>query len=211
MSTTGEVIKRERERKGWSQRELARRADIDQRQVSRFEKAEAEPSLSDAARLAEQLGVSLTELAGMPYRGLDFSGDWFAGWQTQKDGVERIDVHPVTIRQDGAYLSVKAPIPARSVAEGSYAWEGELRLWDNASLMGWYVATEGAVRSKGTMYFALHPHGQAMVGGWVGLSYAAPVVRGWGAIARTREQVEELMAKLVAAEGDLQTWQMLNL
>ena len=38
-------------------------------------------------------------------------------------------------------------------------WRGELRLWDNEILMGWYAADDGSVRSKGTMYFVLHPHG----------------------------------------------------
>lgn len=46
--------------------------------------------------------------------------------------------------------------------------------------MGWYVADEGAVRSKGTMYFVLHQHGLHMVGRWVGLSYDGPIISGWG-------------------------------
>lgn len=63
-------------------------------------------------------------------------------------------------------------------------------------LMGWYVADEGAVRSKGTMYFVLHQHGIHMVGRWVGLSYDGPIISRWGAIARTEEEVTELMDKL---------------
>jgi len=35
--------------------------------------------------------------------------------------------------------------------EGRYYWSGELRLWDNEILMGWYAAADGSVRSKGTM------------------------------------------------------------
>ena len=62
--------------------------------------------------------------------------------------------------------------------------------------MGWYIADEGAVRSRGTMYFALHQHGTYMVGRWVGLSYDGPVVTGWGTIARTEEEVSVLMDKL---------------
>jgi hypothetical protein len=37
--------------------------------------------------------------------------------------------------------------------------------------MGWYAANDGSIRSKGTMYFALHPHGLHMSGRWVGLGY----------------------------------------
>jgi hypothetical protein len=33
-------------------------------------------------------------------------------------------------------------------------------------------ASEGSIRSKGTMYFVLHPHGLNMSGRWVGLGYA---------------------------------------
>ena len=39
--------------------------------------------------------------------------------------------------------------------------------------MGWYIADEGAVRSKGTLYFTLHQHGISATGRWVGLSYDA--------------------------------------
>jgi hypothetical protein len=62
--------------------------------------------------------------------------------------------------------------------------------------MGWYVATEGAVRSKGTMYFALHQHGQRMTGRWVSLSYDGAIITGWGTIARTEEVVLALMDEL---------------
>jgi hypothetical protein len=48
---------------------------------------------------------------------------------------------------------------ARPVQEGSYRCRGELRLWGNEALIGWYRSTDGAVRSKGTMHLALHPHG----------------------------------------------------
>ena len=37
--------------------------------------------------------------------------------------------------------------------------------------MGWYAANDGSIRSKGTMYFVLHPHGLHMSGRWVGLGY----------------------------------------
>jgi phage terminase Nu1 subunit (DNA packaging protein) len=45
------------------------------------------------------------------------------------------------------------------VAEGSYRWRGELRLWDNEALIGWYRSTDAAARSKGTLYLALDQHG----------------------------------------------------
>lgn len=52
-------------------------------------------------------------------------------------------------------------------------------------LMGWCAADEQAVRSKGTMYFVIHPQGRSMTGRWVGLSYDGTVVTGWAAMAKT--------------------------
>jgi hypothetical protein len=80
--------------------------------------------------------------------------------------------------------------------EGGYLWEGELRLWDNEILMGWYVATEGAVRSKGSLYFVIHQHGVNMTGRWVGLGYDGPIVTGWGTIAKSNGEVLALMNQL---------------
>jgi hypothetical protein len=71
------------------------------------------------------------------------------------------------------------------------------------ALMGWYVANEGAVRSKGTMCFALHQHGQHMTGRWVGLSYDGPVVTGFGVIARTEDEIRTLMDELRGREPTL--------
>ena len=41
--------------------------------------------------------------------------------------------------------------------------------------MGWYAANDGSIRSKGTMYFVLHPYGMNVAGAlgrtWVGLGF----------------------------------------
>jgi hypothetical protein len=101
------------------------------------------------------------------------------------------------MRQRGDVLDVIAETRGtQELDEGGYLWRGELRIWDNEVVMGWYVATEGAVRSKGVMYFALHQHGQRMTGRWVGLSYDGPIITGWGAIARTESEVLALMDEL---------------
>jgi hypothetical protein len=94
---------------------------------------------------------------------------------TWKDGDEILKRHPIRIHQRG----------------------------DNEALMGWYVANEGAVRSKGTMCFALHQHGQHMTGRWVGLSYDGPVVTGFGVIARTEDEIRTLMDELRGREPTL--------
>jgi hypothetical protein len=103
------------------------------------------------------------------------------------------------VHQQGELLQRDAD-RAVPVEEGSYAWRGELRLWDNEALLGWYRSTDAAVRSKGTMYLALHPHGTHAWGRWVGLSYDGPVVSGWGAMARTQEQAHQVVRDLIDAE-----------
>jgi transcriptional regulator with XRE-family HTH domain len=61
----GARIKRQRERKGWSQRELARRAAVDVSWISRLESGERTgASFAVMTRIAVALDVSLDYLAG---------------------------------------------------------------------------------------------------------------------------------------------------
>ena len=62
--------------------------------------------------------------------------------------------------------------------------------------MGWYAADDQAVRSKGTLYLRIHPHGQQITGSWTGLSYDGPEVTGRAAIARTQEAAQQLLTQL---------------
>jgi hypothetical protein len=110
---------------------------------------------------------------------------------------EILNPHQVNIEQHGDTAEIAATTRGtQSLEEGGYLWRGELRLWDNEILTGWYIATEGAVRSKGSVYFVLHPHGIYMSGRWVGLSYDGPIVSGWGTLARTEDEALAVMAHL---------------
>lgn len=206
MSATGDIIRRLRQNMKLSQAELGSRVGSDQKTISRVE-AGAEPGLLLSIRLAEFFRVSVHTIAAIEHRGPDLTGDdWWAGWQTWGTGdVERIDVHELRIVQDGEFLKLEGD-RARSIAEGSYAWTGEMRIHDGEALLGWYVAADGSVRSKGTMYMSLHPHGQMMVGSWTGQSFAGLIVRGWAAISRNREQVQPLIDSLIANNGNLKAW-----
>ncbi len=66
-------------------------------------------------------------------------------------------------------------------------------MWDNELLMGWYAAANNTVRSKGTMYFVLHPHGQALTGRWVGMSYDGIITTGAGGMAHTEDEARAII------------------
>ena len=89
--------------------------------------------------------------------------------------------------------------PRHQSRRGGYLWRGQLRLWDNEILMGWYAADDQAVRSKGTLYLVVHPHGHQMRGRWTGLSYDGPIQTGLAAIARTEDAAASLLDELTKA------------
>jgi transcriptional regulator with XRE-family HTH domain len=196
-----EVIRERRAELGMSQRDLAQAAGVDVRQIRRYEAGEQQPLLSVAVAIADALKISVGELAGKPSHRVKLSGHWWASWQTSRSGEERIASQQVEVKQEGDLLQVATLSPRLSVEEGGYHWSGELRLWDNELLLGWYAATEGAIRSKGTLYFVLHPHGLNMSGRWVGLGYDGRIMSGWASMGQTREESEETMIKLMQSEG----------
>ncbi|WP_197039783.1 helix-turn-helix domain-containing protein [Nocardia sp. NRRL WC-3656] len=201
-SSLSEVIKTRRNELGLTQSQLAAAIGVNLRQVTRYEGGEQEPAFSVAIKLADALEISLAELAGEIPTGLNLNGDWWAAWETSKDGVPRVDVHTMQATQQGDRIHLDASRAVSVDLEGgTYAWRGEVRLWDNEALIGWYRATDGAVRSKGSMYLALHPHGQTAYGKWVGLSYDGEIVVGWGAIARNPDDAKAIVERLIETNG----------
>ena len=69
--------------------------------------------------------------------------------------------------------------------------------------LGWYAANDGSIRSKGTMYFVLHPHGLNMSGRWVGLGYDDKIMTGWGSMAKTAEDAGAVIERLNQASGQV--------
>ncbi|MGK5441115.1 hypothetical protein ACSNN7_04680 [Micromonospora sp. URMC 105] len=151
--------------------------------------------------IANALQISVGELAGIPSHRVNLSGIWWASWQTSKDGEEVITAQEVQFRQEGELIQLQTVTRGIDVEDGGYHWRGELRLWDNEILMGWYTANDGSVRSKGTMYFVLHPHGQEMTGRWVGLSYDGKIVSGFGGMAHSEQEARSIIDKLKSQES----------
>lgn len=189
----GEVLRRRRIELGMSQTDLAAAAGVDARQIRRYEAGEQQPVLGVAVAIADALKISVGELAGVPDHGVNLTGDWYAGWQSFKDGAELIAVQPVRMRQQGELIQIESIARGRDLEDGGYQWRGELRLWDNEILMGWYASVEPTVRSKGTMFFVLHPQGLTMSGRWVGLSYDGNNVTGLGSITRTADDARTVI------------------
>lgn len=191
-----DVIRKRRAELGMSQATLAAQVGVDRRQIRRYESGETQPTLPVAKAIARALAISIDELAGEEGPRVGVSGDWWACWQTWHDGTEVINPHRIRMRQRGDTVDVVATTRGTPVDEGGYIWRGELRIWDNESLMGWYAADDGAVRSRGVLYLVLHPHGIHLAGRWVGLSNDGPMITGWGAIARTEAAALGLMDML---------------
>jgi hypothetical protein len=100
------------------------------------------------------------------------------------------------VAQHGELIQIEATARGRPVEEGGYLWRSELRLWDNEILLGWYAASDGSVRSKGTIYFVIHPHGIHATGRWVGLSYDGTIITGWSSMAKSEEEARTLVGEL---------------
>ncbi|WP_433793069.1 helix-turn-helix transcriptional regulator [Actinoplanes sp. CA-252034] len=191
-----DVLRQRRAELGMSQVDLATAAGVDKRQIRRYEAGEQQPVLSVAVAIANALKISVGELAGIPSHKVNLSGDWWTSWQSFKDSQEVIAVQPVQLRQQGDLISLQTIARGRPVEDGGYHWRGELRVWDNEVLMGWYAADDGSIRSKGTLYFVLHPHGQRLEGRWVGMSHDGKIVTGFGGMARTEDEARDAITKL---------------
>jgi transcriptional regulator with XRE-family HTH domain len=198
-----EIIRQRRSELGMSQSELAAKVGVDKRQIRRYESGEAQPTLPIAKTIAHALGISIDELAGEETRRVNLTGRWWASWQTSRSGVEKIATQEVEIKQEGSTLNVASLTRGLSVEEGGYLWSGELRLWDNEILMGWYASHDGSIRSKGTMYFVVDAHGLHMSGRWVGLGYDDQIMTGFASMAHSHGEAEETMAQLVHSGGEV--------
>jgi transcriptional regulator with XRE-family HTH domain len=198
-----EIIRQRRADLDMSQSELAAKVGVDKRQIRRYESGETQPTLPIAKAIARALGISIDELAGEETRRVNLTGHWWASWQTSRSGTEKIASQEVEIKQEGSTLHLTALTRGLGVEEGGYHWSGELRLWDNEVLMGWYASNDGSIRSKGTMYFVLHPHGLNMSGRWVGLGYDDQIMTGFASMAHSREESEEAMARLIHSGGEV--------
>ncbi|WP_261557865.1 helix-turn-helix domain-containing protein [Frankia tisae] len=127
---------------------------------------------------------------------IDLSGRWWTAWQTFRDGEEIHSAQEASLEQAGAKIHIEALTRGLSSEEGGYLWWGELQVFDEEIIMGWYVSSDSPVRSKGSLFLSLNPHGDRLTGRWVGLSYDGMFIEGWGAVARDEQTSLALIERL---------------
>lgn len=137
------------------------------------------------------------------FKRLLLHGRWHAIWESTVHDKLILNHEEVEVRQVRNRLFVHNLARSEDNPEGGYLWRGELRVWDNQHLLGWYVAAEPNVLSKGTMYFVLHPNGNEMEGRWCGRSYDGALITGLCTMARDRSHATRCMKHLVARSKDL--------
>ena len=123
-----EVIRRRRAELGLSQADLARAANVDQRQIRRYEAGEQQPVLSVAVAIADALKISVGDLAGVPTHRVQLGGEWWSAWQTFKEGEEIVTSQEVRVVQQADLLTLETTTRGLSIEEGGYHWRGELRI-----------------------------------------------------------------------------------
>lgn len=136
------------------------------------------------------------------YRRLELGGDWYAMWESTIEGKTVMNGEPVEARQKRNIVYLRNTVRSDENPDGGFLWTGELRVWDNQHLLGWYVARESNVLSKGTFYYVLHPNGQHMSGRWVGRSYDGDMISGCCVLARSEENARKVVTHLLQGGGE---------
>jgi hypothetical protein len=131
------------------------------------------------------------------FKRLKLDGSWFAVWESAVEGSKVINSEAVIVRQVRNKLYLQNTTRSPENPKGGYLWKGEIQVWDNQHLLGWYVAREPNVISKGTFYFVLHPNGQDMSGRWVGRSYDGEMIEGYCAMSRDKQSARAVVDNLV--------------
>lgn len=211
-SVIGETIRKRRAELGISQTQLATEAGMQPRQIRRYETGEQQPLLTAGIAIAQALRIPVLDLVGIgDAHRVNLSGEWWMSWQTSKDGVPQVTAQTVQFVQQDTLIRMQTTSrgsvnvqdgrkPIR-VEDGGYHWSGELELWDNKIMMGWYAATDGSVQSKGTLFFVLHTHGDQARGIWTGISHDGDLLSGWGALGTSEAGVIDTVSDLKETRG----------
>lgn len=194
----GEVIRKRRRELQLSQAELATKTGVAARQIRRYEAGEQQPLLSVGVAIAQALDIPVTELTGLSLlHRISLAGEWSMAWQTYHEGNEVLALQQVLFTQHDDLIHLRSLSRGNiDLDAGGYNWQGQLRLWDNKTLLGHYVADDQAVNSKGTLFFTFDNHGTSARGGWMGVSHDSDFEQGFASFARDEATATETIQSL---------------
>lgn len=184
-TAVAETIQNRRRQIGLTQLAAATAARLPLETYQRIEAGSEAPSLAAATAIAAALDMPLPELAGIVPRPVDLNGQWWTSWQGALDQIDTIDTHQVTVLQAGDRLLLDS------------GWRGELQIWGNEILVGWYRPEPNMARTRAGVFLWLPAYEDYVYGRWSGVSANNTVVSGWCALARDEGRAKELIDGLV--------------
>ncbi|MEB3023460.1 MULTISPECIES: helix-turn-helix domain-containing protein [Mycolicibacter] len=197
-NAVAEAIQHRRRRIGLTQLTVATTAGLDIEQYQRYESGKEELSLAVATAIAAALDMPLPELAGLVPRPVDLNGKWWASWQSAPGPTtNNIDTHSVAALHAGGRILLDS------------GWRGELRIWNNEILIGWYRPPVPVTRTRQGVFLWLPTHENYLIGRWNGVSPNNAVISGWCALARDEAESRQLADNLIG--GKLQARPTLRL
>jgi len=189
LSVVGEVVQARRHELGLTQTRVASAAGIPLDLYQRYESGEAELPLATAAVLADALDISLAVLAGTEARSIDFSGRWWATWQSGRLRPSEADFHMV----DGLRVGNRVLLDS--------GWRGELEVFGNEVLIGWYRPPGQGTRSRQGIFLWVPAGGDYLYGRWTGVADNNTVTSGWCVLARDEVRSREVFESLVSSNA----------
>jgi transcriptional regulator with XRE-family HTH domain len=190
LSIVGEVMQARRRELGLTQTRTANTAGLPVDVYQRYESGEAEPSLAAAAAICAALDISLATLAGTQPRPVNFSGQWWASWQGGIDDRALTDLHTVNAVRAGSFLLF------------DNAWRGQVQIFNNETLIGWYRPSGGVTRTRQSVFLWLPANGDYLYGRWTGVAANNTIITGWCVLARDEVTSRDVLTRLV--EGHAQ-------
>lgn len=189
----GSALATRRQQLKISASQVASAAGISLEQYQRYEAgAEALP-LAAATDLAETLDMSLPQMAGTAPGSVEFNGRWWAAWQGGPNDPTAIDPHTVEVMRAGHRLLL------------DQGWRGELELFGNELLLGWYRPPSRAIRTRQGVFLWIPTGVEYAYGKWTGVSVNNTIASGWCVLSRNEKTTRELIENLVERNAQPRT------
>lgn len=187
-SVVGKVIQARRHELGLTQTRVASAAGLPLDLLQRYETGEADLPLATAAVLADVLDISLAALAGAETRSIDFNGRWWATWQSGSLTPGDADFHLVEALRVGNKLLL------------DNGWRGELEVFGNEVLIGWYRPPGQGTRTRQGVFLWLPPGSDYLYGRWTGVADNNTVASGWCVLARDEVKSRAVFQTLLTSK-----------